>query len=682
MTSILIHKENKKKGISKIYNSNKNIFIKKDDNYKKDNFIYHNDLHDKIIQNKNSLCTNTSVKKIKQIKKISINDNENKRLFIKNDIHRNNKIMNMKKHKTIRCGRLLDSSSNKENHGINNKEKSEIQKSTQKNVLQNIVNATKIKIKQNLPKTIQKDKNIKINKFATYINNSDNLSNIIKNKEDFNNKSLNMKNKLLIKRNENKYNSIRISYNKTTIIEKEEEIKNKDIINSKNIEYTSRYDRKHMSEKKIHIKRVDSEGNIIPIIKMKKEHIKYSIKKNREKSNINLKKRKLIHEDDYNKNFNLKKYNSINNELENNKSYISLINNYDIINIINKKEETKKLSLSIKNKPNLMNKSQLAKKEILHHYNSNIQNFQKVNLSTKFDEKNKNIYINKEKEKEKINLPMTMRNKNNLNDFMPLSFSDKDSYRSDINNNLIQNKWDKTYFIPIVSASLIKPEEKEKVRNNNNINNNIINYKKINNNYSIINDLYKDKYNQKNKKPLNFGDNNKKKREMLFNFTHKKIKNGNRTYNNFNSKRTNSFIYKRNKHITERNNSINNINNNNNISLNDLNIQEKKLELIRNEISKEKMNKNNNYSISMDKICDNYFDINIREDGYNQQNKKYKKLHLKVNSLNIIRYSNSINGQIGDSMIIRRGDFIRRGDLLNRLRNIKYNFSEIEKEKN
>ncbi len=682
MTSILIHKENKKKGISKIYNSNQNIFVKKDDNYKKDNFIYHNDLHDKIIQNKNSLCTNTSVKKIKQIKKISINDNENKRLFIKNDIHRNNKITNMKKHKTIRCGRLLDSSSNKENHGINNKEKSEIQKSTQKNVLQNIVNATKIKIKQNLPKTIQKDKNIKINKFATYINNSDNLSNIIKNKEDFNNKSLNMKNKLLIKRNENKYNSIRISYNKTTIIEKEEEIKNKDIINSKNIEYTSRYDRKHMSEKKIHIKRVDSEGNIIPIIKMKKEHIKYSIKKNREKSNINLKKRKLIYEDDYNKNFNLKKYNSINNELENNKSYISLINNYDIINIINKKEETKKLSLSIKNKPNLMNKSELAKKETLHHYNSNIQNFQKVNLSTKFDEKNKNIYINKEKEKEKINLPMTMRNKNNLNDFMPLSFSDKDTYRSDINNNLIQNKWDKTYFIPIVSASLIKPEEKEKVRNNNNINNNIINYKKINNNYSIINDLYKDKYNQKNKKPLNFGDNNKKKREMLFNFTHKKIKNGNRTYNNFNSKRTNSFIYKRNKHITERNNSINNINNNNNISLNDLNIQEKKLELIRNEISKEKMNKNNNYSISMDKICDNYFDINIREDGYNQQNKKYKKLHLKVNSLNIIRYSNSINGQIGDSMNIRRGDFIRRGDLLNRLRNIKHNFSEIEKEKN
>lgn len=677
MTSILIHKENKKNGISKIYNSNKNIFIKKEDNYKKDNFIYHNDLHDKIILNKNSLYTNTSVKKMKQIKKISINDNENKRLFIKNDIHRNNKIMAMKKHKTMRCGRLLDSSSNKENHGINNKEKSEIQKTTQKNVLQNIVNATKIKIKQNLPKTIQKDKDIKINKFSTYINNSDNLSNIIKNKEDFNNKSLNLKNKLLLKRNENKYNSIRISYNKSTIIEKEEEIKDKDIINSKNIEYTSRYDRKHMSEKKIHIKSVDSEGNIIPIVKMKKEHIKYSIKKNREKSNTNLKNRKLIYEDDYNKNFNLKKYNSINNELENSKSYISLINNYDIINIINKKEETKKLSSSIKNKPNLMNKSELTKKVILHHYNSNILNFQKVNLSTKFDENNKNnksIYINKEKEK--INLPMTMRNKNNLNDFMPLSFSDKDSYRSDINNNLIQNKWDKTYFIPIVSASLIKPEEKEKVKNNNNSNNNIINYKKINNKDSIINDLNKDKYNQNNKKPLNFGDNNKKKREMLFNFTHKKIKNGNRTYNNFNSKRTNSFIYKRNKHITERNNSINNIHNNNNISLNDLNIQEKKLELIRNEISKEKMNKNNNYSISMDKICDNYFDINIREEAHNQQNKKYKKFHLKVNSLNIIRYSNSINGQIGDSMIVRRGD------LLNRLRNIKHNFSEIEKEKN
>ena len=43
----------------------------------------HNVLHEKLNLKKNVLLTNTSVKKMKQIKKISINDNETKILLMK-----------------------------------------------------------------------------------------------------------------------------------------------------------------------------------------------------------------------------------------------------------------------------------------------------------------------------------------------------------------------------------------------------------------------------------------------------------------------------------------------------------------------------------------------------------------------------------------------------------------------
>ena len=83
MSSFLSNKEIKKNGLSQINNSNKNLFLKKKENLNKEEIIYYNVLQEKILAKKNAIISNTSVKKMKQIKKISINDNENKGLILK-----------------------------------------------------------------------------------------------------------------------------------------------------------------------------------------------------------------------------------------------------------------------------------------------------------------------------------------------------------------------------------------------------------------------------------------------------------------------------------------------------------------------------------------------------------------------------------------------------------------------
>ena len=269
MTSLLSSKETKKNVISQISNSNKNIFIKKVVNKKKEEIINHNDLHDKILRRKNALLTNTSVKKIKQIKKISINDNENKC------------VINKSKKK-------LDSS-NKENHGINNKEKNDIKKSTKKKILKNIVNATKIEIKEKFPqKIIKNTKNKEIiknkDKLSIFLNNTENIPkiNTYQKKEEEKNKSfIKNKNKGVQQKEKEiqKNNSLLVSQNKSTIINEENGKDLEDELNLNEIEYSKKYERKNMSEQKIRIQDSENIGNIIPLIKMKKEHIKYSIKK-------------------------------------------------------------------------------------------------------------------------------------------------------------------------------------------------------------------------------------------------------------------------------------------------------------------------------------------------------------------------------------------------------------------
>ena len=612
-----------KEGLAHISNSNKNIFIKKDEKKEK---------------RKNVLITNSSIKKMKQIKKISINDNENKSLITKST-------------------KKLDSS-NKENHVINNKEKIDLKKYSQKKALKNIVNAAKIQIKQNLPKKI--DKNIKCqNKLSTLINNSDKKSQVNNNHIQNEDEEAKIKEIMKNKEKEKDISQMNISNNKSSIIKNEKKEDLDETINSKEPESALKYDRKNMSEKKIAIKTGGSSGNIL--VKMKKEHIKYSIKKKKQKPNINIKSKKLIYEEEFLNNIYIKKYNSINNEKENNRSFIDIINNFDIINIINKKEETKKLSSSIQ-KDRLNNTHEFSKKKTKKLNNSKIKNSEKSAKS------NKKIITKKEDEKSYV--PITMRNINISNNSLSLLKIEKrmNSISCLIEKkNITQNKWDNKYFIPIVSASLINGEEKKKEREKY--------YKKINTNK---NNLNRNNYITNSKKSINFGDNNKKKREMLFNFSNKKIKSEDYSYISFQSKRTNSFIDKRNKHITERNNSINTLKKNKLNLENDLKQQEQKLEIIKNKISqekiKEKMNEHNICAISVDNIYDNSFDKNKMEEIINHQynkknNKKYKTFHIKVNSMNII--------QKGEKKRV----IIKRGDLLNRLRKIKHNYFVMENEK-
>ena len=660
MSSFLSNKEIKKNGLSQIIHSNKNILLKKRNKKKKEEIIYHNDLHENIFSKKNALISNTSVKKMKQIKKISINDTDNKGLILK--------------------GKKILDSSNKENHVIN-----DLKRTTQQKLLKNIVNAAKIQIKHNLPKNSNKNiKNKKIfknkNKLSVLLNNSDNITKceILKKKDEKVNNKKNNKN--IKKHRERRNNSITIYHNKSTIIKNRSENDLDYSLNSKGLDLSLRYEKKNMSEKKILSKIIGSSGNIISLIKMKKQHIKYSLKKKKQKPNINIKNKNLVYEDGFLNHSYFQKYNSINNEIDNNRSYMEIINNFDIINIINKKEQRKRISSS-NQIDNFNNTEELSKNRNIKKNNTIIKNsYNNINISIKT--KNNNNKLNIKKETIKSYGPMTMRNINPSNNNISLLNIEKKKINNSSfidNNNIIQNKWDKKYFIPIVSASLVNAETDLKNKENK------TNFKKIRTNNNSLN---KNNYTTNTKKSNNFGDNNKKKREMLFNFSNKKSSKNDYSFISFHSKRTNSFISKRNKHITERNNSINNMKNNNynsNIEK-DLFEQEKKLELILNEISqekkKEKMDNSYKCGISVDNICDISFEKNKMGEIINQQsnkkknNKKYKAFHIKVNSLNIIKTSKDNNNKNNELKGITM--IIKRGDLLNRLRKIKHNYSAMK----
>ena len=625
MATLLIRNKIKKNELSQISSSNKDILVKKHENKK--GLIYHYDLHEKIILKKNLLLSNTSVKKIKQVKKISINDYENK----PNDIN-----ISMNKNYSIKNKTKLDLS-NKENHILNQKEKKDMIKNTQKKILNNIEDMkTKIKVNK---KTNLILKNINSN--ATKLSKSDNISE---------NDNINKKGILIS--NETSNNDTIV--NTTTFFKNEE---SDDLLlntlKSQDKKCILKNKTKHLSEHKIRMSDTGNFGNIIPLIQMRKKHIKYSMK--RQNTNINIKNRKLIYKNGYLNISYLKKYNSSNNEINNNKSYIDVINNLDIINIINKKELTKKLSSSIQKDSILNHTQELSKKRSI---TKNLKNNKVINISTKLSQDGKEL--DKNNENNKLLIPLTMRSINLSNENYSLLNSDK---KNNSNKSFLNNKWEKKYFIPIVSASLINGEDKKKINHKN--------YKKINKKDNSLTLLKKDIITNHNRKSLNFGDNNKKKREMLFNFINEKIEKEKNNYISFQTKRTNSLTLKRDKHITERKNSIN-IKNDNYYNLeDDLIQQEKKLELISNELSKEKINtkinKTNKFCISMDNICNKNSNNNIINEKIEQQNNKInntkcKTFHIKINSLNN-------NHKNNNSMIIKRGD------LLNKLRKIKHNYS-------
>ena len=68
MASLLPNKGTKKSVLSQISNSNKNIFMKKHENKKKEEIIYHNDLHEKILLRKNAVLTKKQRNMMKYIR--------------------------------------------------------------------------------------------------------------------------------------------------------------------------------------------------------------------------------------------------------------------------------------------------------------------------------------------------------------------------------------------------------------------------------------------------------------------------------------------------------------------------------------------------------------------------------------------------------------------------------------
>ena len=663
MSSLILNdKEIKKNYLSHNNPSNKQISIKKDENIKKEELIH----NDKINLKKNFI-TNTSVKKFNKVQKISIND--------------------ISKKVPLKTKKKLDKFK-KENHIINQKEKKITKNSNQKMILKKIVNEAKIQIKQNFPKV---KKNLKSN--ILYKNNlkihSNNSEYIMDNSPQKSKEVINeevKKNNKIIKSKENSVSPKNTKIIKNERNEKSEEnLINDDLLKKEIIEQnTLRYKKKNMSEKK-NINSEDFNRDLEPLIKMKKEHIKYSMERKREKQKINIENKKLSFEGE-NKDSNssyFKNCNSNNEEIENKNNYINIINNFDIINIINLKEQTKKLS-SIQNNLSVNYTRESKGKKILKQYNTSksSNNKLKTSLTNKSNENIIGLKVNNNSHE--TDIPISVRNINYLNYDLSLLNSEKGKDNNSFvekNHDIIQSKWDNKFFIPIISASLVNNGEETKKEN-------MKCYIKINNK----NTSFSGHSHNINKKSVNFGDNNKRKREMLFNFSNRKLKNDSHKYINFNSKRTNSFILKRNQHITERNNSMNMMSENYNSNLDyDLNQQEKKLELLKNEISQEKkrneLNRSNICAISVDNISDYSFDKNNKnkEELMNLKDKKIitkqcKTFHIKVNSFNVIKKVNNINNN-NSNMIKSNGEkmIVKRGDLLKRLRNIKHNYSEIEK---
>ena len=721
----------RKNGLIRLNNSNKNIFMKKYFTKKIDDSNAQNEITEKSVIKINNFITNTSVKKIKQVKKISINDpmNKNKCSLKKsqNSNSKNNKSLLIKKNTSIQMKKL--DYENKENQRINIKEKMDNKRIIKKS-LKISVNDAKLTIKQNLPKL---KKSIKTQIFNKNSNKGNILSKLLINTEndsdkEKNNKNESKRNSINLKKtyetkeiSSNKINKTLIASHETKNLiengktdEQEDELEENKIIEisqDEDIEYIFRYDRNKILEKKHHFKTNICPNRTKPFIKISKDNVKHCLNKNTEKPQINIVHRK-INTYLFNKS-DIKLYKSINNnEKENGTSFIDLINNFDIINIISKKEKYKQLSKSIHSKSILNNTKEISEESCIKKFPTLKKKFQLNGLNIIYNSSNESIEEKeKERKKKEIYIAKTVRNNNPISKSISILNSKKNYHYSKINKtiagnetnntndvNAIQNKWNKKYFIPIVSASLIKGEEKKGNDINKdkyilNDNDNKENMDKIEKNFEFNN------YSTNPKKHVNFGDNNKKKREILFNFT--KIKNENNKYLSFRTNRTNSFINKRNMHITERNNSIKNImNQSHKYYLNrdvDLDVQEKKLKLICKEITKYKFRKRfhnlqNVFPLSLDKSSDKNINNNNNnkkeekekeeeiknENNYKNKiiqshkvNKKYKTFLIKINPLNIINDENN-NFANGNKLVIKRGD------LLNRLRKMKQNYNKLE----
>ncbi len=625
MTTILNSGKKQKNSLSISYNVNKyqNLNFKNGEIPNNEDLYSHNFNIDKYTSKKLNLYQNTSNKKLNHNNKISIVDFENNSSILQSGSPQNSKILLSKSNISSKNKKCLIAEALKDKNSMCKL----VEKKSK--VLKNVIKEAKLKSKNRNMNLKRKVKNITLNDSNIHLLDID----------------INKKNDNLLNKKINKYKIAKIKNNKNKNISSktENEILKISFYKDKESPYKEDTFKKTPYNDKIFHENVTNSGKVIKFVK--KQKINKSLIN---KTNNTTNHKKII-------NF---------NEFDKNKKYINIINNFDIINIINIKEKTKKLSTSISSNTNLNNTTiTKSKKKVININGSKGRNIIKVNNT-----KSKNIdylnYINlikKSKNKENdlfiggLNTPKSIRKKNYLNNDVS-SYTEKynKSFVHSILNNANQNKWDKKCFVPIVSASLIKGDEiyENIIKSDKKVLNENINIS-CNNYNSVIRSNRKYKRN-------NFFDNNKKKRELLFNFIHKKMKSEAFEYLNVSSKRTRSFIYKRNKHITERYNSFNKLRNSN------IDYQAKQLDEIHNEIINNKMN--NICTISVDNI----YNYNFKKNKSEEKNKKYKRFKLKVKSMNTIKKESHANF---------KNIIVKRGELLNKLRNIKRNYSSLDKDK-
>lgn len=625
MTTILNSGKKQKNSLSISYNVNKyqNLNFKNGEIPNNEDLYSHNFNIDKYTSKKLNLYQNTSNKKLNHNNKISIVDFENNSSILQSGSPQNSKILLSKSNISSKNKKCLIAEALKDKNSMCKL----VEKKSK--VLKNVIKEAKLKSKNRNMNLKRKVKNITLNDSNIHLLDID----------------INKKNDNLLNKKINKYKIAKIKNNKNKNISSktENEILKISFYKDKESPYKEDTFKKTPYNDKIFHENVTNSGKVIKFVK--KQKINKSLIN---KTNNTTNHKKII-------NF---------NEFDKNKKYINIINNFDIINIINIKEKTKKLSTSISSNTNLNNTTiTKSTKKVININGSKGRNIIKVNNT-----KSKNIdylnYINlikKSKNKENdlfiggLNTPKSIRKKNYLNNDVS-SYTEKynKSFVHSILNNANQNKWDKKCFVPIVSASLIKGDEiyENIIKSDKKVLNENINIS-CNNFNSVIRSNRKYKRN-------NFFDNNKKKRELLFNFIHKKMKSEAFEYLNVSSKRTRSFIYKRNKHITERYNSFNKLRNSN------IDYQAKQLDEIHNEIINNKMN--NICTISVDNI----YNYNFKKNKSEEKNKKYKRFKLKVKSMNTIKKESHANF---------KNIIVKRGELLNKLRNIKRNYSSLDKDK-
>ena len=263
MSLMSSHINIKKNNIIRLKNSNKILLIRHNLIKKEDDSIVQNEIPEKAIIKVNNCKTSISVKKVRQLKKISINDNENKSTILKKlKTNKTNKSLFSKKNTVMTEKKKLDNENN-ENQKMNLKEKITHNR-IQRKPLNLDSNDDKIKIGKNSNINDIKMKFLKIsksNKLNKLLNDIDINLNEEKNNKNItfiNNNNSNQKDEIKEK-NSNK-TFIDLSTQKTIIEngktkEDDEELEANKCINTSHdddLEYIFKYDRKKSPEKKSH----------------------------------------------------------------------------------------------------------------------------------------------------------------------------------------------------------------------------------------------------------------------------------------------------------------------------------------------------------------------------------------------------------------------------------------------